>query len=146
MKTKLTMIAALAGLLATPALAQEGDAEAGERVFNQCQACHVVEDDDGNVLAGRNGQVGPNLYGLPGRAAAAVEGFRYGDGIQAAAEQGMVWDEETFVAYLQDPTAYLREVTGDNRARSNMSYRVRSEEDAADVWAYIVSLSPEAAE
>lgn len=133
---------AAAGLLAAPAVA-DGDPAAGERTFSQCQACHVVADADGNVLAGRNAKTGPNLYGLDGRAAAAIDDFRYGNGLTAAAEQGLVWDQETFVAYVQDPTAFLREYTGDNRARSNMAFKVRSDDDAEDLWAYITSLSPE---
>ena len=135
-------------LLAAPAYAQDlasGDAEAGESVFRQCQACHVVENGDGEVLAGRNGQVGPNLYGIAGRTLGSVEGFGYSNALVAAGEeQEMAWNEENFVGYVQDPTGWLREKLDDNRARGNMAYRVRSEDDAANVWAYIVSLDPDA--
>ena len=50
-------LALAASLLAAPAFAgghASGDAAAGEKLFNQCQSCHVVQDDDGNTLAGRN--------------------------------------------------------------------------------------------
>ncbi|WP_102109681.1 c-type cytochrome [Oceaniglobus roseus] len=137
-------IAAAAMLLSAPAFAQDatGDAAAGEKVFNQCQACHVVQNDAGEVLAGRNGKVGPNLYGLPGRKAGSVEGFRYGDSMVAAGEKGLNWDEEHFVKYVQDPTGFLREYLDDSSARGKMAFKLRKEEDATNVWAYIASLSP----
>ncbi len=37
----------------------------------------------------------------------------------------------------------LRDYLGDDKARSGMSFKLRSEEDAANVWAYLVSLAPE---
>ena len=114
-----------------------GDAAAGENVFKQCSSCHVIQSGD-EVLAGR-GKTGPNLLGLLGRQAGTVEGFRYGDSIVAAGEAGLVWDEEQFVTYAADPRKFLQETLDDNKARSKMSFRVRKPEDAADVWAYIVS-------
>jgi cytochrome c len=140
-----TIAIAAGALLFSPAItwAQDGDPAEGESAFRQCQTCHVVENDEGEVLAGRNAKTGPNLYGLPGRAAASIEDFRYGDGIKEAGEKGLVWTEEEFVKYVQDPTAYLREYTGDDSARSKMSYKARSEEDAHNLWAFISSLSPE---
>lgn len=129
---------------AGPALSDDltGDASKGERAFRACVACHVVKDPDGNTLAGRSGRAGPNLYGIVGRTAGGYEGFRYSEGIVAAGEAGLVWNEETFVAYVQDPTKYIRELTGDTSARSKMTYRVRKPEDAADLYAYLVSLNP----
>ena len=79
--TALTILAASSGM----ALAA-GDAEAGKKVFNQCQTCHVVADADGNVLAGTNAVTGPNLYGFIGHPAGSHDGFRYGAGIPEAAK------------------------------------------------------------
>jgi cytochrome c len=144
--TKFSIALVLGGLLAAPAFAgghASGDAAAGEAVFNQCQTCHVVTDADGNTLAGRNARTGPNLYGVAGRAAGSEEDFRYSSALADANAAGIVWDEESFVAFVQDPTGYLREALDDSRARSKMSYRVRSEEDAINVYAYLASLAPE---
>jgi cytochrome c len=127
-----------------PALAQ--DAENGATVFQrQCQNCHNVVDDSGEVLAGRpNMRTGPNLYGVIGRQAGTYEGFRYGDSlIEAGAEAEIVWSEEHLIAYLQDPRGWLRETLDDNRARSQMAFQVRSESDAADVAAYLATFSAE---
>ncbi len=67
MKTTFTA-AALAALALTtaPALA-EGDAAKGEREFRVCAACHVIDDPDGNRIAGRGAKTGPNLYNIIGR-------------------------------------------------------------------------------
>lgn len=139
-----TAIALTLALAAAPALAQDptGDAAAGEAAFRQCQSCHVVQDAEGNTLAGRNGRTGPNLYGIAGRTAGAVEDFRYSDLMEEAEEAGLVWNEETFAAYVQDPTTYLREATGEDGGRSNMTFKVRKPEDAVNLWAYLVSLAP----
>lgn len=140
--TKLFAALAATAMTAIPmtASAQSGDAAAGERAFRGCQACHVVVNDAGETLAGRNAKTGPNLYQVAGRTAGSVDGFRYSDSMVAAGEAGLVWDEESFVAYVQDPTGYLREYLDDSGARGNMSYKVRKAEDAADLYAYLSSL------
>ncbi len=139
--TKMTL-AAVAVALAGPAFADghaaTGDADAGETQFNrQCIACHVVADPDGNVLAGRSARTGPNLYGIAGRDLAAVDGFRYSDSIVELREAGTVWTEAHFVGFVQDPTGWMRETLDNGRARSKMAYRVRSEEDAMNIYAYL---------
>jgi cytochrome c len=140
---RLTLAAGAALLMSAPAMAQDvtGDAAAGEGVFRQCQTCHVVENEAGETLAGRNAKTGPNLYGVVGRQAGTIEGFNYGDDLVNAGEQGLTWDEESMSAYLQDPTGFLREYLDDPRARGKMTYRVRSDEDALNVIAYLDSLS-----
>ena len=140
---KLAIAAPIAALcLAIPALADDhasGDAAKGEKAFNQCKACHMVESPDEVIV--RGGKVGPNLYGVIGRAAGSVEDFKYSDIMIAAGEGGLVWDEESFVAYTQDPSGYLQEVTGDS-GRSKMTYKARKAEDVIDIWAYLASVSP----
>lgn len=145
MKTTFYSVA-IAALAVTPVLAEShasGDAGDGEKVFRQCQSCHVVVDDSGETLAGRNAKTGPNLYGIAGRTAGTVDGFGYSDAMVAAGEAGLVWDEANFVAYVQDPTGFLREYLDDSSARGAMSFKVRKEEDATNVYAYLASLGPE---
>jgi cytochrome c len=142
---KFTWIAAAAGILVGgAAFAQDatGDAAAGEALFNQCQTCHVVVNDAGETLAGRNARTGPNLYGVAGRTAGSVDGFRYSSSMTEAGEAGLVWDEAHFVEYVQDPTGFLRGYLDDNRARGQMAFRVRSEDDAKNLYAYLASLAP----
>ncbi|NNG04812.1 MAG: cytochrome c family protein [Inquilinus sp.] len=83
----------------------------GQRVYNQCRACHVLD-------AGVN-RVGPSLADLNGRTAGTVDGFRYSP---ALADSGIVWNEETLKAYLTDPRGYI--------PGNRMAFRgIRKEED-----------------
>lgn len=137
---KQALVAALALMAAGPALA-EGDIDNGETVFNrQCVSCHVVVNDDGETLAGRRGRTGPNLFNFDTRPIGTHEDFRYGDFLPKLGEDGATWTEDSFVAYVQDPTAYLRATLDDSSARGKMSFRVRSQDDAHDVWAFLTSL------
>lgn len=83
-----------------PAVASAQDAAAGQRVFNQCRACHTVEQ------GGRNG-VGPNLHGIFGRRAGSIDGFRYSAPMRAKAAEGLTWDEPTLRAYIANPKAIV---------------------------------------
>ena len=58
----------------------------------------------------------------------------------ASAKEYLIVNEEQFVAYVQDPTAYLREATGDS-GRSKMTFKVRKEEDAVNLYAYLASIA-----
>jgi cytochrome c len=79
-----------------PLAASAQDAEAGQRVFNQCRACHTINS------GGRNG-VGPNLWGMYERRAGAVEGFRYSANMRQLADGGLTWNEENLRRYLTNP-------------------------------------------
>ena len=141
---KTLRIAAALAVLGAPAMAQDlalqGDAAAGEEQFNrQCVACHVVQNEAGDILAGRNAKTGPNLYLVPGRPVGSVEGFNYGDSIVELGEAGAIWTEANFVGYVQNPTDWLREKLDDRRARGKMAYQVRDESEAYDLYAYLAS-------
>lgn len=136
--------AAVAAVIAAPVLAQDatGDAAKGEQAFaRQCVACHVVVNDAGETLAGRNARTGPNLYGVAGRTIGTVDGFAYGDAIVALGARGDTWTEEAFMGYVQDPTGWLRTALDDAGARGKMGFKVRSEDDARDLYAYLASLA-----
>lgn len=99
-----------------------GDADNGQRVFTQCRTCHQVQP-------GRN-MVGPSLYGIIGREAGSVEGFRYSD---ANANSGIVWTEEVMYEYLENPAQYI---PGTIMAFPGL----RREQDRVDVIAYLKSI------
>lgn len=134
--------AAIFGLLAAPAFA-EGDPEAGEKGFNKCKSCHMVVSDDGDVIV-KGGKTGPNLWGVAGRAAASMEDFNYSDDLTAAGEAGLVWDEEKFVAFTTDPKKFLQDETGNSKAKSKMSFRLKK--GGEDIYAFLASHGPAAAE
>jgi cytochrome c len=127
-------------------MAQEGlvgDAAAGEEHFNrQCVSCHVVQDEATHeVLAGRNARVGPNQHGVIGRVAGSRPDFDYSTLMETYGATGAVWEEANFVAYVQDPTGYLREATRETSGRSKMAYQVRDEQQAHDLYAYLATFS-----
>lgn len=143
---KLSAATVLALTLALPAAAQDaGDPAAGEKEYNKCKACHMVQDDAGTDIV-KGGKTGPNLYGIVGREIAAVEDFKYGEGILELKEKfpGGVWDAEALTAYLTDPTAYLKEHTGDDAAKSKMTFKLAKNQ--ADVIAFLAQHSPNAGE
>lgn len=140
MKSTLVLLAVLA-TAAAPAFAA-GDATKGEAVFKTCQTCHSVVDKDGKMLAGKGGKIGPNLFGVFGRTAGTYEGFKYGDAMVAAGAGGLVWDEAHFVAYVQNPAAFLKEQTKNPAAVAKMSFKVKDAATAEDVYAYLSQFSP----
>jgi cytochrome c len=147
MKTKLTALAVLSSVLAAPAFAA-GDAEAGAKVFNKCQTCHVVQNEAGETLAGKNAKTGPNLYGIVGRAAGTYPEFKYGESIVALGASGFTWTEADLVAYVADPAKFLKEKSGDSKAKSKMVFKLTNETEAANVAAFLATFSaaPAAAE
>jgi cytochrome c len=106
-----------------PSFASAQDADAGQRVYNQCRACHTVDQ------GGRNG-VGPNLYGVFDRAAGSVDGFRYSAALRAKAGEGLKWDEATMRAYLANPKAVI---PGGSMAFAGL----RNEQQLNDLIAYL---------
>ena len=141
---RLSAFAAILAVVGAPAFADghaSGDPAAGSAAFNrQCVSCHVVVNDAGQTLAGRNARTGPNLFNMDTRGIGSEADFRYSDAILELGAAGEMWTEENFVAYVQDPTAWLRDVLDDRRARGKMAYRVRSADDAADIYAYLATL------
>ncbi len=114
--------AMVAGAFALPALA-EGDAEAGEKVFKKCKACHAVGE-------GAKNKVGPVLNGIIGEPAAAVDGFKFSDAMKQAAADGLVWDEANLTAFLTKPKDFMK--------GTKMTFAgLKKEKDIANVIAYL---------
>ncbi|MGE5504794.1 MAG: c-type cytochrome [Actinomycetota bacterium] len=104
---------------AQTAQAGGGDAEKGEKVFNQCKACHSVK-------AGEN-KVGPSLHGVVGRKSGTAPGFNYSDAMKKA---DLTWDEATLDKYLTDPKAT---VPGNKMAFAGL----KNPDDRKNVIAYL---------
>ena len=109
-----------AGLTIAAGAAQaQGDAAEGERVFNRCRACHVVDQEQNRI--------GPHLVGIFGRQAGSVEGFNYSDAMK---ESGITWDDETLTEYLMNPRDYI---PGNRMAFAGL----RNEEEIQNLLAYL---------
>jgi cytochrome c len=87
--------------------APTGDPQLGEAQWRQCRSCHMIADPSGEVIQ-RGGRVGPNLWGIVGQELAVHDDFRYSAELTQLGEQGMIWDEANFVAYVEDPTGFVR--------------------------------------
>lgn len=110
------------------------DLKAGEKLFKKCAACHQIGD------GARNG-AGPVLTGVIGRTAGTYPGFKYSKSMRAAGEAGHVWDQESIIEYIENPTKYLRHLLDDPRAKAKMRFKLKSVVDRRLVVAYVASFS-----
>lgn len=111
---------AVAGVLIGAGAAHaQGDAAAGQRVFNKCRACHDVDQE-------RN-KIGPHLVGIFGREAGSVEDFNYSDAMKGS---GVTWDDETIAQYLKNPREFI---PGNRMAFAGL----RNEQEVEDLLAYL---------
>jgi len=81
-----------AATLVSGAAAAAGDADRGEKRFEDCASCHVV-------AAGQNG-VGPSLHGIFGRKAASLDDFRYSSAMR---KSGITWTAQMLETFIADP-------------------------------------------
>jgi len=96
------------------------DPAAGQKVFNQCRACHQVGEN------AKNG-VGPHLNGLFGRQAGSLESYNYS---AANKNSGIIWDEQNFREYIRAPRAFM---TGTKMAFAG----IKDEQRITDLIAYL---------
>jgi cytochrome c len=101
------------------------DVAAGANVFKKCAACHT------DTSGGPNG-IGPNLWGVVGRAVAGHAGFAYSDALKQHAGETPTWDYDALDAFLRAPG---RVVNG-----TKMSFAgLKKQEDRIAVIAYLRS-------
>ncbi len=107
----------------TGALAADGDAVAGRAIFQHtCQNCHSIE-------IGVN-KIGPSLWNVVGRQAAAVPDFVYSEAMKA---NKAAWTISSLDAYLADPR-------GDVHGVRMFFKGLPDRKDRADVIAYLQTL------
>jgi len=117
------LVLMLALMLAAPAIAKAGDADAGAKIFKKCKACHVADDE--------KNKTGPHLVGIIGRQAGSVDSYKKYS--KAMTGSGIVWDEASLNAYLENPKKYLK---GTKMAFAGL----KKEKDRDDIIAYFQSL------
>jgi cytochrome c len=107
-------------LLAFPAIAAAADVAAGQAAFARCKICHSVQ-------AGAPSPVGPNLHGVFGRKAGALEGYSYSEAMK---NSGIVWDDDKIRQYLSKP----RELVPGNK----MAFPgIKDENEISNLLAYL---------
>jgi len=114
-------LALLAG--ATTAANAAGDAVKGKDVYKKCAMCHT--DTKGGASA-----MGPNLFGIMGRKAAAVDGYNFSAPLKAS---GLTWTEANMDKWVQGPG---KMVPGTKMFFSGIA----SKNQRADLIAYLKSL------
>jgi len=72
------------------------DVSLGKIKFQECIACHSINSGQ-NLL-------GPSLFGVYGRQAGTVEGFRYSNALK---KSGITWDAESLNKYLENPQLFI---------------------------------------
>lgn len=96
-------------------------ADAGERLYRQCAACHKLEQ-------GANG-TGPYLFGVVNRDKGSVDGFSYSSTL---ASMDGDWTPENLNGFIENPRAYA--------PGTAMSYNgMRNIEDRANLIAYLAT-------
>ena len=120
-KYRLPVVIAAIAMSLTFSAADAADVKKGKKVFKKCKACHYVDQE--------KNKSGPHLVNIVGRAAGAVDGFKYS---KAMAGSGLVWDEATLAGFLAKPKKYLK--------GTKMSFAgLKKESDIANVIAYLKS-------
>jgi cytochrome c len=120
--------ATLAVLAGAPAFAAP-DAAAGSKIFHSiCGVCHLADKDAS--LNDERLKIGPNLYGVVGRAAGTHKGYFY-----SAAMKGshITWTKEALRPYIHEPQKTIPNV--------RMSFNgLPSLADVDNVIAYLATL------
>ena len=102
------------------------DVAAGEKSFRKCLPCH-------SIGPGAQNKVGPEQNGLDGRKSGTVAGYTYS---QANKNSGIVWNDETFKEYIDDPRAKI--------PGTKMIFPgIKDPKEATDLWAYIKQFDAE---
>ena len=129
----IVMIALGAALLSSTV--QAGDAEAGEKIYKKCKACHSLEP-------GKK-KVGPSLAGIVGRTAGSEDGYKYSKLNKAAGAAGLVWTEDNLVPYLADPqgflATFLSEAGADAPGKTKMKFKLKNADQATDLATFLAA-------
>ena len=101
-----------------------GNVEDGMRVAEKhCVVCHSFEEG-GKVV------YGPNLFGIAGQSAAAVEGFRYSEALK---NSGLTWTDTNLIGFLANPEQFVDGTTARFPG-------LKSAKKRADILAYMKTL------
>jgi cytochrome c len=106
----------------------KASADNGHDIFKRCLQCHTADKGGPN-------RVGPNLWGIVGRARAARPGFAYSEAMKSHAGN---WTFEELATYLHDPKA---DIPGNKMAFAGL----KDNAELADLLAYLRTLADQPA-
>lgn len=116
---------ASSGFSSALAMVAGADVAKGEKLAKACAACHTFDKGGKNT-------VGPNLYGIVGRAKQKHEGFTYSGKLNA--KGGEIWTYVELSHYLYKPKEYA--------PGTKMTYAgMKKPEDRAALLAYLRTLA-----
>jgi cytochrome c len=96
-----------------------GDPERGKALYQGCQACHSVDEND----------LGPRHRGVVGRIAGSVEDYSYS---KALKQSGLTWNDSTLDQWLTNPSALV--------PGTKMFFKLDDPQARADVISYLKQL------
>ena len=96
-----------------------GDPAHGKSLYQACQACHSIDDND----------LGPKHRGVVGRRAGSVVDYNYSPALKSA---GLTWDPTTLDRWLSNPSALV--------PGTKMYFTVPDAQARADIIAYLAQL------
>jgi cytochrome c len=97
----------------------DGDAARGKGLYQACQACHAIDDND----------LGPRHRGVVGRHAGSVADYNYSPALK---QSGLTWDRGTLERWLANPSALV--------PGTKMFFQIDAAQDRADIVAYLATL------
>ncbi|MCB2129619.1 MAG: c-type cytochrome [Rhodobacteraceae bacterium] len=99
----------------------------GAPIWAECSGCHQIGPEATNAI-------GPNLNGIFGRKAAALDNFQYSKSLARAGRDGLIWTYETLDAYIANPRVFA--------SGTRMSYPgLKDAAKRADLLAYLRDFS-----
>ena len=102
------------------ALFTSTNAAEGAKIFKKCAACHSIVEGGAN-------KIGPALWGVLGRQAGSVSGYKYS---KALAEHGKIWSFDEMNGFLIKPKDWIK--------GTKMSFAgLKNEKDRAAVILYM---------
>jgi cytochrome c len=96
-----------------------GDAVHGKVLYQGCQACHSIDDND----------LGPRHRGVVGRRAGSVADYSYSPALK---NSGLTWNELMLDRWLMNPSALV--------PGTKMFFKIDDPQARADIIAYLEEL------